>query len=165
MKEVRVEDPQDLVDPDFRLSILIHDVSRMMHTLFDRSMKPRGITRSQWVALGQLARNKDGRMNQTQLARHLEVGKVAVNVAIDRLEKSGHVKRYPNKDDRRMGWIVITEQGHAVLAEMAQLARELDSKIFRAVPREDLGTIETFLYRIKNNLRAELWPALDRDDT
>lgn len=144
------------MDPDFRLSIMIHDCSRMMRTLFDHSLRPRGITRSQWLALGQLSRAKGKGMTQTQLAQRIEMGKVAVGATIDRLEKAGFVERRDDLADRRINRIFVTPAGRKILSEMAAVARELDSRIFRDVSREQIEAGEAVLGQIKLNLRAEL---------
>jgi DNA-binding MarR family transcriptional regulator len=79
------------IDWELRLGFLIHDVSRLRRSAFDRCLKPLNVTRSQWWVLAYLSR-EDG-MTQSQLAEELDLGKVAVGGLIDRLEKSGLVRR------------------------------------------------------------------------
>ena len=74
-------------DWELRLGFLIHDVSRLRRSAFDRCLKPLNVTRSQWWVLAYLSR-EDG-MTQSQLAEELDLGKVAIGGLIDRLEKSG----------------------------------------------------------------------------
>lgn len=52
-----------------KFGFLIHDVSRMRRTFFDASLRPAGITRAQWWALGNISRHADEGMIQTELAR------------------------------------------------------------------------------------------------
>ncbi len=73
------------IDWELRLGFLIHDVSRLRRSAFDRCLKPLNVTRSQWWVLAYLSR-EDG-MTQTQLAEELDLGKVAIGGLIDRLEK------------------------------------------------------------------------------
>src|SRR6201993_5559851 len=88
------------VDWELRLGFLIHDVSRLRRSAFDRVLKPLNVTRSQWWVLAYLSR-EDG-VTQSQLAEELDLGKVAVGGLIDRLEKSGLVRRDPDPLDRRV---------------------------------------------------------------
>lgn len=44
-------------DAELRFGYLIHDVSRLRRTLFDRWLLPPGITRSQWWVLAFLSRD------------------------------------------------------------------------------------------------------------
>src|SRR3981081_1123579 len=86
------------VDWELRLGFLIHDVSRLRRSAFDRCLKPLNVTRSQWWVLAYLSR-EDG-MTQSQLAEQLDLGKVAVGGLIDRLEKSGLVRRDADPRDQ-----------------------------------------------------------------
>ena len=87
-------------DWELRLGFLIHDVSRLRRSAFDRCLKPLNVTRSQWWVLAYLSR-QDG-MTQSQLAEELDLGKVAVGGLIDRLEKAGLVRREADANDRRV---------------------------------------------------------------
>ena len=46
-------------EEELRLGYLIHDVSRLRRTLFDKWLSPLGITRSQWWVLAFLSRKED----------------------------------------------------------------------------------------------------------
>src|SRR5258705_4184032 len=87
-------------DWELRLGFLIHDVSRLRRSAFDRCLKPLNVTRSQWWVLAYLSR-EDG-MTQSQLAEELDLGKVAVGGLIDRLEKTGLVRRDADATDPRV---------------------------------------------------------------
>ncbi len=69
---------------EMRFNFLIHDVSRLRRSAFDRYMKPLGITRSQWWVLAYLSR-EDG-MTQSRLAEELDLCKVAIGGLIDRVQ-------------------------------------------------------------------------------
>src|SRR4030095_15963106 len=78
--------PKDL-NANLRFGFLIHDVSRLRRGVVDRSLKPLGITRSQWWVLAFLSR-RDG-MTQTALADDLDLTKVAIGGLLDRMEAAG----------------------------------------------------------------------------
>jgi MarR family transcriptional regulator for hemolysin len=139
-----------------RIGFLVHDVSRMRRTLFDKAVKPLGITRAQWWALANLSRQKTEGMIQSDLARLLDVGKVTIGGLIDRLEASGHVERRPDPVDRRIKRIFITNSGYELIEEMKSVARELNASILKDIPHEDVHIAEEVMHRMKNNLRAEL---------
>src|SRR5436305_168512 len=112
--------------PVGRLGFLIHDVSRMRRTFFDQALKPLGITRSQWWALGNISRHADVGMIQTELARVLDTGKVSVGGLIDRLEETGLVYRQTDKQDRRVKRIYITAKGDELLSHVRRVGEKLD---------------------------------------
>tara|TARA_R110000751_G_scaffold1996_13_gene7846 strand:- start:5973 stop:6575 length:603 start_codon:yes stop_codon:yes gene_type:complete len=149
-------DGQEPAGQSFRIGFLVHDVSRVRRTLFDLKMKPYGITRSQWWVLAQLSRylsrNGEEGMLQTELAKRLDVGKVAVGGLIDRLEASGFVERRPDAKDRRAKRVVVTDKGRDVLATMVEVGHELNDMIFEGVPIERMRIAEEVLAQMKDNI-------------
>lgn len=75
--------------PRTKFSFLIQDIPRMRRTFLDHALRPLGITRAQWWALGNISRHAEDGMHQTELTTVLETGKVSVGGLIDRLEESG----------------------------------------------------------------------------
>jgi DNA-binding MarR family transcriptional regulator len=139
-----------------RFGFLIHDVSRMRRTFFDQALKPSGITRAQWWALGNLSRHAEEGMIQTELAKLLDTGKVSVGGLIDRLEESGLVFRKSDPADRRIKRIFITEQGFALLERISVVGNELDKQLFGEISDAELATAIDVLARAKAKLRAAL---------
>lgn len=139
-----------MTDLELRLGYLIHDVSRLRRTLFDKWLSPLGITRSQWWVLAFLSRN-DG-MPQTELALELDVGKVALGALIDRLEESGFVKRVPDKNDRRVKRVVLTKQSKEVVETLRQKSSEFNQSILSDIDRDHLEVTAETLRLMKHNL-------------
>lgn len=142
--------------PRTKFSFLIHDVSRMRRTFFDQALKPLGITRAQWWALGNISRHADDGMIQTELANILETGKVSVGGLIDRLEESGLVFRKADKVDRRVKRIFITGKGYQLLEHIKHVADDLDAMLFENVSDDELIAAADVMMRVKNNVRAAL---------
>lgn len=139
-------------DAELRFGYLIHDVSRLRRTLFDRWLLPLGITRSQWWVLAFLSRD-DG-MPQTALAAELDVGKVALGALIDRLEMGGFVERQPDPADRRVKRVILTERGKALVADLRSRNRAFNRLVMRSIPDADIAVTIRTLGEIKSNLQA-----------
>lgn len=137
-------------DEELRFGYLIHDVSRLRRTLFDRWLAPSGITRSQWWVLAFLAR-RDG-MPQTELADELDVGKVALGALIDRLEGGGFVQRRASAGDRRVKLVFLTPSGRTLLQALRNTGREFNRRILAGISDEDVRIAIETLRRIKGNL-------------
>lgn len=142
--------------PRAKFSFLIHDVSRMRRTFFDQALKPLGITRAQWWALGNISRHAEEGMIQTELARILETGKVSVGGLIDRLEEGGLVYRQADKLDRRIKRIYITGKGYEILDHIAVVGETLDRALFEDVSDEELAAAADVISRVKCNTRKAL---------
>lgn len=147
--------------PRAKFSFLIHDVSRMRRTFFDQALKPLGITRAQWWALGNISRHAEEGMIQTELANILETGKVSVGGLIDRLEEAELVYRQADKIDRRVKRIYITDRGFEILDHITMAGERLDDVLFKDVSDQELATAADVLARVKANVRLALRDGTD----
>jgi DNA-binding MarR family transcriptional regulator len=138
----------------FRLGFLLHDVARLRRTVVDKALKPLGVTRSQWWVLLNLSRYSDERMMQTQLARVLEIGKVALGGMLDRLEANGNIERHLDMSDRRVKRLVITERGMELLTAIEAHASVINDSMTCTVTEENLLITEEALLQLRANLIA-----------
>jgi DNA-binding MarR family transcriptional regulator len=70
-------------DVSRNFGFILHDVARLLRTVFDRRVKSLGLTRSQWWVLTHLFRNPGA--TQSELADVLEVEKATLGRLLDRL--------------------------------------------------------------------------------
>ena len=138
------------IDWELRLGYLMHDVSRLRRSAFDRSLKPLNVTRSQWWVLAYLSR-QDG-MTQSQLAEELALGKVAIGGLIDRLEKSDLVRREADASDRRINRIFLQPQSKSLINKMRKMNHQLNEMILKGISHSELETTAKTLVAIKKNL-------------
>jgi len=137
-----------------RIGFLIHDVSRLRRTAFDQRMKPLGITRSQWWVLAGVSRHGEAGITQTELAKVLDLGKVALGGLIDRLEERGFVIRRSDAEDRRINRVFLTSKGNGVLEKMQKLDIEMNAKVMRGISLEQQHQLAEVLHVMKANLVA-----------
>ena len=145
------------IDWELRLGFLIHDVSRLRRSAFDRCLKPLSVTRSQWWVLAYLSR-EDG-MTQSQLAEELDLGKVAVGGLIDRLEKSGLVRRDADPSDRRVNRVFLEPKSKQLIAKMRKVSHKMNGHILAGLNDAELERSATTLDAMKRNLLGYLQPA------
>jgi len=142
--------PSHSTDWELRLGFLIHDVSRLRRSAFDRCLKPLNVTRSQWWVLAYLSR-QDG-MTQSQLAIELDLGKVAVGGLIDRLEKTGLVRREADAGDRRVNRVFLEPKSKQLIARMRRVSHKMNEQILRGLDDAMLGSTADTLDTMKRNL-------------
>ena len=135
---------------ELRLGFLVHDVSRLRRSIVDRTLKPLGVTRSQWWVLAFLSR-ADG-MSQVALAEELDLGKVALGGLIDRLEKTGFVSRRHDVEDRRVKRVFLTKKSHALIAEIRASVSVTEKVIIDDIDDADLKATVRALRKMKENL-------------
>ena len=148
-----ITDPHT-TDWELRLGFLIHDVSRLRRSAFDRCLKPLKVTRSQWWVLAYLSR-EDG-MTQSQLAIELDLGKVAVGGLIDRLEKAGLVRRDADAADRRVNRVFLEPKSKQLIAKMRKVSHRMNGQILDGLADERLESTALTLDAMKRNLLSYL---------
>jgi DNA-binding MarR family transcriptional regulator len=142
------------IDWELRLGFLIHDVSRLRRSAFDRCLKPLAVTRSQWWVLAYLSR-EDG-MTQSQLAEELDLGKVAVGGLIDRLEKGGLVRREADAEDRRVNRVFLEPRSKQLVAKMRKVSHRMNERILQGIADDRLEASAATLDAMKRNILAYL---------
>lgn len=141
-------------DERIRIGYLIHDVSRLRRTAFDQRMKPLGLTRSQWWVLTGVSRHGAEGITQTELAKVLDLGKVALGGLIDRLEERGFVERRSDPQDRRINRVHMTAKGNGILERMQKVGREMNTKVMSGISLEQQHHLAEMLHMMKVNLVA-----------
>jgi MarR family transcriptional regulator for hemolysin len=137
---------------DQRLGFLMHDVSRLRRSVFDKFMKPAGLTRSQWWVLAYLSR-KDG-MIQTELADVLELGKAALGGLIDRLEVAGFIERKADSLDRRVKRVYLTPEGNRAVLKMRRQSRLMSERVLSGLDLPARRNLAQMLNLVKRNLQS-----------
>ena len=144
------------IDWELRLGFLIHDVSRLRRSAFDRCLKPLNVTRSQWWVLAYLSR-EDG-MTQSQLAEELDLGKVAIGGLIGRLEKAGFLRRDADANDGRVNRIFLEPKSKQLIVKLRVVSHRFNQRILAGLNEAKLESTAVTLGAMKHNLLELLEP-------
>lgn len=131
---------------------ILHDVSRLLRTTFDRRVKALGFTRSQWWVLTHIFRN-DG-ATQSELADVLEVEKATLGRLLDRLEAKGWVRREGHAADRRVKRVFLTDEVEPVIKAMRAAAAEVRREALAGLSPEQQERFVDTLLAVKANLNG-----------
>jgi DNA-binding MarR family transcriptional regulator len=153
--------PKDL-NTNLRFGFLVHDVSRLRRVVVDRSLKPLGITRSQWWILAFLSR-RDG-MTQTALAADLDLTKVAIGGLLDRMESSQFIERRPDQRDGRIKRVYLTSAGTKFVSTIRNSVQQVEQEIVANIGDEALQVTAETLMTIKRTLLAMVGGDADSGD-
>jgi DNA-binding MarR family transcriptional regulator len=141
-------------DFERNLGFLLGDVARLTRTSFDRQVLPLGLTRSQWWVLTYVYRDQG--LTQSELADHLEVGKVALGNIVDRLESKGWVERRPDQTDRRIKRIYLTPSVMPIIEAMREPAQELYETIVSGMSKKQQDALIDLLLMVRRNLTEDI---------
>jgi DNA-binding MarR family transcriptional regulator len=124
-----------------RFIFLISKVYQKLITDLQKSFSGSGVevTPIQVMLLFFLQQN-DG-LSLTQISQGLMLENPTVTGLIDRLEKSGYVKRSDHPNDRRVYLVHLTEEGNKVAKKALPIVKKLNDKIKEGYSK---GEIEDF---------------------
>lgn len=118
-RELKLKQPLASVNHEALLSLV--RTSSLMQKLSDRFFSRFGLTDVQFNILMILKEYGSAGLSQQQLSEHLIVTKSNVVGLIDRLERSGYVKRMSHPSDRRFNQIVLTKKGEQLELRIEEL--------------------------------------------
>lgn len=102
------------------LAFLLEEVPRALRRKFDERTGAHGLSLTHWRILAYLFR--DPGMSQTELARCLELERMTIGLALDKLEQNGLVKRQRSPNDRRVQLVYVTGKAMGLLPDLRQHA-------------------------------------------
>lgn len=124
--------PED-IDRYSRVSPLARQMRPLVYRLYDlvRRHSPRlDLTLAQGSVLNVLV--DEGPQRMSSLAAREGVRLPSMTNVVSRLERSGHVRRVPDLDDRRAVIVSTTEQAHTVISRIQRACEEfLDERLAR----------------------------------
>ena len=129
-----------------RFIFLISKVYQKLITTLQRSFSGSGIevTPIQVMLLFFLQQNNGSSL--TQISQGLMLENPTVTGLIDRLEKSGYVKRSDHPNDRRVYLVHLTEKGNKVARKALPIVRKLNEQIKEGYSKEEIGNFTKVLF-------------------
>ena len=137
-------------DLDRNFGFLLHDVARLMRTLFDRRGRDLGLTRSQWWVLTMLYA-KEG-VTQSELADLMELEKPTLGSLLDRLEEKEWVERRADELDRRVNRLFLTDKVQEVMSALRKTAATVRQEAVGDMTTDERERFIDTLIKIKTNL-------------
>ncbi|WP_041091167.1 MarR family winged helix-turn-helix transcriptional regulator [Jeotgalibacillus soli] len=137
---------------DDSLGYKLFQASRLMNSRLNRNFKDNDFNLSyeQWQVLSRLF-DEDGQ-TQNQLAIRNERDQAGISRLIDNLIKRNLVRRVPQKDDRRVNLIYLTEETKAVQHELEALATMTINQASMNIDPKELEITLRILDQIRKNL-------------
>lgn len=96
----------------------------------------------------------DGVLSQQELADILKKDKNSVTKLIDALERKRLVERIPDKIDRRLNLIHITELAKSMKDNITDIALDCANQIIKDIPEEDLNVFVSVLNKMAENMSS-----------
>jgi DNA-binding MarR family transcriptional regulator len=121
-----------------RLLFLISKVCQKLITHLQNAFSESGIEVTPiQVMLLFFLRKSDG-SSLTQISQGLMLENPTVTGLVDRLEKSGYVKRSAHPDDRRVYLVNLTEKGNRVANKALPIVKKLNEEIKKGFSKDEI---------------------------
>ena len=138
-----VEYPKAL---DARIGFLLARAHLIARAEADRALARIGVTMKGYAALATLV--SDGPLSQQKLSRRIRMDPATMVDVIDALEKSGHLLRRRNPEDRREYALLTTAKGRALFARAEKALDVAERETVRDLGTDDVRALMQLLGRI-----------------
>lgn len=147
-------DLQNVVNDNDRAIFLMDEISRAARRAFDERTQPIGLHRTQWRVLAQLI--KDPSLNQSDVARQLELESATVGLAVSALCNQGYIIRRRDLSDGRAWQLELTKKIEDILPELRRAADATHEKLWAGVSPAQKRSLTDVLAIMSANARGLL---------
>lgn len=132
------------------VGFITNTAAKKIADAFNEKLSQYGITRVQWIALYFLGQNES--MNQSDLAKKMNIKNSTMVRLIDRLEKEGYVKRVKDIKDRRITNLSLTEIGIQRREELLPIGIEFSDLASKGISDKDIEIFKDVLNKMVLNV-------------
>jgi DNA-binding MarR family transcriptional regulator len=143
---------EDIPNLDFEVEGIIdrmNGLSRRFKRSLIETIAEHGLTFEEWDVLGTLRRaGPPFRRSAGELAKRSELSSGAMTNRLDRLEKTGLVKRLPDPDDRRGVLVELTKAGQKAWLDSSGAQAEREALITAVLSGREKEQLNSLLRRL-----------------
>ncbi len=139
-------DPETETGRPPRLIYLLTTAQRRLEAWIERDAK--GMTAARIGLL--LAVPTEGGVAMSALARLLDLGAPSLTGLVDRMTKSGLVRRVPDPEDGRSALVELTDEGRATRHEVILRAKDVNRQLCEGFTEEEIAVVGRWLQAVRN---------------
>src|SRR5438309_3875669 len=129
-----------------RIGFLLARAHLIAREKADRALEDVGLTMRAYAALATLV--SDGPVSQQKLSRRIRMDPATMVDVIDALERSGHIIRRRNPEDRREYALQTTSKGRALFSRAERAIEAAENQTVGGLDREQRRVLKELLARI-----------------
>ena len=130
--------------------LILANVSHLHRTRIQQLLETLELYQGQPPALRELWKQEG--LTQSELASRLKITPATVSRMLQRMEKTGFIRREPDPDDQRVTRVFLTGAGRAVQEQVECVFRTLEAETFAGLNPEELCLLRGLLLRLRENL-------------
>lgn len=132
------------------LAFLLEEVPRALRRKFNERIEAHGLSRTHWRILAYLFREQG--MSQTELARCLELERMTIGLALDKMEQNGLVERRRSATDRRAYQVFALPKAMDLLPDLRRKADETYAEMLSGMSETGIAEFRRTLELFAANL-------------
>lgn len=136
---------------DDQVLFLMDEISRAARKAFDDHAQPLGLNRTQWRVLAQLI--KDPTLNQTDIAKRLDLESATIGLAVGALTEQGYVERRRDPADGRAWRLALTMRVEEILPALRSAADAIHHDLWAGISAQQKRSLLEMLDKISANMR------------
>ena len=125
----------------YQLAVLSSQISREFSEIYTENF---GLTVPEWRVIVHL--HNAGPVSVREIQARVDMDKSKISRAATRLEKSGHITKETNADDRRLLKLALTSKGHDLMKQIIPLAHDFEDELTQRLSADN-ETFRTLLAR------------------
>lgn len=133
------------------IGYLLKQITDKIKVAADASFKEKNLTLAQ-VRVLEFVMRKGGNTTQKSIENYLEVSHPTVVGIVSRMEKSGYLICYFDKEDKRNKIVEITEQAVLISHELEEERIAQEEKLLKGLTEEDIKKLYYMLCNIRKNI-------------
>lgn len=143
-----------MISYDFHLSLAywLGFVSRAIERALEEQLAPHGLGLQEVKILACLAMSHE--LSQSELGAMIGIEPSTLVRALDRMEKSGWVRRHPSARDRRRKLIRATEQAKPVWRKVVQEGEKIEKQAISGIGKSQLQQLQEAIRQMVRNLQG-----------
>lgn len=132
------------------LDLLFANIAHLHHHRVHQLLEGLGLYRGQPPVLRALWEQEG--LTQSELAERMKITPATMTKMLQRMEKTGFIKRKADSDDQRVSRVYLTETGRSVQKDVETLFRQIEEETFENFSQEELDLLRRFFLQIRENL-------------
>jgi DNA-binding MarR family transcriptional regulator len=128
--------------------------ARTFERRLEDGLKTIGLTRMQWCVL--LAVGGENHNRPSQIAEFIGIDRTATSRALRSLEAEELIERTPDRKDRRVTQVVLTEAGHEKLDQALPIAAENNGYFSDKLNPDELASLHRLLLKLRAGEHNEI---------
>lgn len=135
---------------DLENIMLLYQLMNLTKYQTNKNLEQFGLKPGQVGILFLLLRH-DG-MTGRELAKNMGITPPSMTVALQKLEKTGYVRKEFDENDQRMMHVFLTEDGKRCIEHIKNSANKTESLLYKGISEEEQKIMKELLLKMRNNL-------------